>query len=154
LLSIVPADGAEPPHGPLGSLDTHTGRRGAGRAGPEIRFARAGNIHRPIEEIRAHGRVRGSGTQQIAVDRRRRIVRAGPELLIGRRLLLAYRLALSGLLAIKRNCNDILSDRQPVAVAQLVRRLEAPVAAIEKCPVRRDVVKPISAVAVADLAML
>src|SRR3954454_6863918 len=31
--SLARADGAEPPHGPLGSLETHTGRRGTGVAG-------------------------------------------------------------------------------------------------------------------------
>jgi len=69
--------------------------------------------------------------------------------------LLGRRFGASGsLVTVERHRHDVLADRQPVAIAQPVRRLQPAVAPIEKSAVGRDVVEPVSAVAVTHLAML
>ncbi|MGY4331787.1 hypothetical protein ACVWWG_006204 [Bradyrhizobium sp. LB7.2] len=57
-------------------------------------------------------------------------------------------------LSLQRNSDDVVADREPIAVAQAVRPAYALVGTIEKGAVGRDVVQPIATVAKVHLAML
>ena len=124
------------------------------RCAVRVRVQRVRNIDGPVQEIRIDRLVLRRRPQQFGVDRRRRVVRAGPKLVIRYRLLGRRFGAAGSLFTVERHCDDVLADRQPVAMAQPMRRLEPAVASIEKRAIGRDVIEPVAAVAVAHLAVL